>query len=94
MTLPHERRWAITNTRNFLYRLLDPKQTPRVPRSVRREAGRWLKHFPTDADMGDIEAAFGPLVGARPCGCLFGDDGRQTQTCDFHAEEARRRNTA
>lgn len=51
MTLPDERRRAIQATREFLRSLLDPKETPRVPREVRLEARRCLKHYPTAFDM-------------------------------------------
>ena len=46
MTLPEEEARAIAATRTFLYDLLDPKQTPRVPREVRQRARRVLKHYP------------------------------------------------
>ena len=46
MTLPEEEARAIAATRTFLYALLDPKQTPRVPREVRQRARRVLKHYP------------------------------------------------
>lgn len=48
MTLPDERYWAIRNTQQFLLRLLDPKETPRVPRYLRQQAGSLLKHYPND----------------------------------------------
>lgn len=51
MTLPDERTRSVKYTREFLYRLLDPKQTPRVPRSIRREAGMCLRHYPGTYDM-------------------------------------------
>ena len=51
MTLPTERSSAIWNTREFLRSLLDSKQTPKLPKSIRSEAAWCLKHFPTDADM-------------------------------------------
>lgn len=56
MTMPFERTWAVTNTREFLYELLDPKKTPRIPKSVRLRAGRLLKHYPTELDMDDAAA--------------------------------------
>jgi hypothetical protein len=46
MTLPHEEALAIARVRRFLYDLLDPKATPRVPREVRRRAHRLAKHYP------------------------------------------------
>lgn len=51
MTLPHERRWAVNNTKQFLLDLMDPKKTPRVPSAVRKEAYRCLRHYPDDYYM-------------------------------------------
>jgi hypothetical protein len=51
MTLPDERARAISNTREFLYNLMDPKKTPRVPKEVRRRARSCLKHFPSNLDI-------------------------------------------
>lgn len=51
MTLPHERYQSIKNARAFLYTLLDPKKTPRVPKAIRKQAYWVLKHFPSDLDM-------------------------------------------
>ena len=49
--MPIERKWAIDNTKKFLLDLMDPKKTPRVPMSIRREARNCLKHYPTEYDM-------------------------------------------
>jgi hypothetical protein len=49
MTLPDERTRAIVNARNFLYDLIDPKKTPRIPKAVRERARRILKHYPWDS---------------------------------------------
>jgi hypothetical protein len=46
MTLPDERARAVLNTQAFLRRLLDPKLTPRVPKAIREEAYRCLRHYP------------------------------------------------
>lgn len=51
MTLPEERTRAVAETLRFLYALLDPKITPRVPRRVRERARRLIKHYPTALDM-------------------------------------------
>lgn len=51
MTIPIERTWSIRRTRQFLIDLLYPKTTPRVPKSIRREAQRCLRHFPGDFDI-------------------------------------------
>lgn len=51
VTMPNERRYAVNMTRQFLLDLLDPKKTPRVPSSVRKEAGRCLRHYPGEYYM-------------------------------------------
>jgi hypothetical protein len=51
MTLPIERTYAISNAREFLRSLLDPKQTPRVPKKIRSIARSVLKHYPSNFDM-------------------------------------------
>lgn len=51
MTLPFERNHAVSNVRDFLYMLMDSKQTPRVPKHIRTRARQLLKHYPTNYDM-------------------------------------------
>jgi hypothetical protein len=51
MTIPIERSYAIENTREFLRSLLDPKQTPRIPKEIRKQAYWCLRHFPHDFEM-------------------------------------------
>ncbi len=59
MTTSQERCWSVLSTREFLFALLDPKQTPRVPREIRKRASRCLRHYPSDADLRDVPRAFG-----------------------------------
>jgi len=54
MTLPIERTNAVTRTQKFLYDLLDPKKTPRVPLSVRKDARSLLRHYPSEFEMNMI----------------------------------------
>lgn len=54
MTMNYERKNAVVRTEDFLVRLCDPKQTPRVPSSVRQEARRLLKHYPTEYHVDKI----------------------------------------
>ena len=61
MTMNYERRRAVNQTRDFLAGLQDPKKTPRVPKEIRQEASRLLKHFPRDYDM-EIAAEQAPGV--------------------------------
>jgi len=51
MTLPDERYRAIRQTGQFLRDLQDRTIYPRVPRSVRAEAYRLLRHYPGDYDL-------------------------------------------
>lgn len=51
MTMPNERRNAVNYTRQFLVDLMDPKKTPRVPKEIRKEAYRCLKHYPGEYYM-------------------------------------------
>ena len=51
MTLPIERTHAVLRTEQFLKDLLNPRATPRVPREVREQAYRCLKHYPGNYDM-------------------------------------------
>lgn len=59
MTLPFERYRAVKYAREFLLDLLNPKVTPRVPKSVRKEAHRVLRHFPLPFEM-DMAAQQAP----------------------------------
>ena len=51
MTLPYERTRAVLQTEQFLMDLLVPSVTPGVPKLVREEAGRLLRHYPTELEM-------------------------------------------
>jgi hypothetical protein len=54
MTVPVERTNAVIRTEKFLISLLDPKKTPRVPLSVRKDAKSLLRHYPSEFDMNTI----------------------------------------
>ena len=51
MTLPDERYRSIKQTRQFLIDLMDKSKYPRMPRAVRGEAYRLLRHYPSDWDL-------------------------------------------
>ena len=51
MTLPDERYRAIRQTRQFLIDLCDRTVTPKIPRAIRLEAYRMLRHYPSDYDL-------------------------------------------
>jgi hypothetical protein len=49
--MPDERFRAVRFAREFLYDLLDPKKTPRVPKEIRQRALSALRHYPAESDM-------------------------------------------
>ena len=51
MTVPIERTNAVVNTEMFLMQLIDPKQTPRIPKEIRKRASSLLRHYPTKGCM-------------------------------------------
>jgi len=67
MTLNYERNSAVLQTRKFLMRLMNPQETPRVPRAIRAEARQLLKHYPEPHHM---------EVAAKQLPTIFGIDWR------------------
>jgi hypothetical protein len=57
MTLPDERYRALEHTELFLKQLMNPAITPRIPRRIREEAARCLRHFPGHHDLKQLERA-------------------------------------
>jgi hypothetical protein len=55
MTMPDEMFNAIRSARHFMMALMDPKQTPKVPKEIRQRARDRLKHFPSEFDIGQLE---------------------------------------
>lgn len=51
MTMPDERTRAVVHTAEFLRDLTMTSVTPEVPRAVREEARRLLRHYPGRGDM-------------------------------------------
>lgn len=51
MTTPNERTRAVLQTLDFLIDLSNPQRTPGVPRHIREEAHRLLRHYPAESDM-------------------------------------------
>lgn len=54
MTLPYEQYNSICKTRMFLLSLMDPQKTQRIPKEVREEARRLLKHYPNEYETNDL----------------------------------------
>lgn len=48
MTTKNEMVYSLKRTKLFLFKLLDPKETPKVPKHIRKEASSLLKHYPFD----------------------------------------------
>lgn len=64
MTLPFEEKRSINYTRQFLYDLLIPSKTPRVPKEIRDRARSLLRHYPADYRVDQImpEEKFGMFI--------------------------------
>lgn len=54
MTLPDERTRAVNNVRKFLRMMLDPKETPGIPKKYRLMVRSLLKHYPSSFEMNRI----------------------------------------
>lgn len=42
---------ALKRCKEFIYSLLDPKQTPKVPKEIREKARNVVKHYPLVVDV-------------------------------------------
>lgn len=51
MTMPCERTRAVLSAKEFMEELLDPKKTPRIPKSIRQQAYHILRHYPGKFEM-------------------------------------------
>ena len=70
MTLPDERYRAVLAAEQFMKDLMDPRRTPRVPRTVREQARSVLRHYPTRFDL-DSAAQAAPHTFARHMDPLY-----------------------
>ena len=66
MTVPDERYNSLRYAKIFLRSLLDPKQTPRVPKNIRQDARARLKHFPSDCELELLRKKAPKLLGDYP----------------------------
>ena len=55
MSMPDEKRRAILSSKEFLVTLLDPRTTRRVPRSIREQAARCLRHYPAKIEIAQFK---------------------------------------
>jgi hypothetical protein len=58
MTLPNEWFISMRKTRKFLFDLLNPEETPRVPKEIRKMASECLKHFPMEHEIAELEEMY------------------------------------
>jgi len=54
LSSPSQKVGSIIAARDFLRRLTNPKEEPRIPREVRREAQALFRHFPPPAELKPI----------------------------------------
>lgn len=60
MTLPYERTIAVVCTRDFLLKLA-MGEIKRIPKDVREQARRLLRHYPNVFDFNKAAESFEPL---------------------------------
>ena len=77
MTLPNEWFIAMRKNREFLFDLLNPEKTPKVPREVRKRASECLKHFPMTPEIDDLEKMYNNSH--KDKGILIGETNRELQ---------------
>jgi hypothetical protein len=66
MTLPDERYRAIQQTGDWLLQIAaHPKNTPGVPKRIREEARRLLRHYPGEYDLKQLEHAAPNVIQQR-----------------------------
>lgn len=53
MSIRIEQYRALKMTKEFLFEMLDPKNTPRVPADVRRRASLCIRHYPALLENGE-----------------------------------------
>jgi hypothetical protein len=51
MSTLEEEIYALQRCKEFIYSLLDPKQTPKVPKEIRQRARNVVKHYPLVVDV-------------------------------------------
>ena len=66
MTIPYERTRAILETRRFLREIVNPGDTPRVPKRIREMARQLLRHYPGYAEIELSHKALPHLYGPVP----------------------------
>lgn len=59
--------------REFLFELLNPEKTPKVPKEVRKRASECLKHFPMKPEIDEIESIYNDFIKNKKNGDLYGE---------------------
>ena len=77
MTLPNEWFISMKKNRQFLFDLLDPTKTPKVPKEIRKRASECLKHFPMDHEIQDLEVMYDNSH--KDKGIIIGETNRELQ---------------
>ena len=63
MTTPDERLISIIRARDFIRSLTDPRQTPKIPSNIRKEAAYRLRHFPSEFYLEQLRQACPDILG-------------------------------
>lgn len=65
MTMPDEKYRALKKAKEFLLSLMNSKKTPKVPKAIRIEAYRVLKHFPWEHDLEELAKRCPDILGSE-----------------------------
>lgn len=65
MTLPDERYRSLQHAALFLQQLCNPAVTKRIPKEIRQEAARVLRHFPSSWDLQQLERRAPDIIQQR-----------------------------
>ena len=77
MTLPNEWFISMRKTRKFLFDLLDPTKTPKVPKDIRKRAYECSKHFPMEHEIHELEQMYNNSH--KDKGILVGETNKELQ---------------
>jgi hypothetical protein len=49
--IPIEEYYSLKETYSFLYELIDPQKTPRLPKEIRDKARKCIRNYPVERDL-------------------------------------------
>lgn len=71
MTIPSERYRALLQGKELIESLCSSSQTPRVPKHIREQAHRVLRHYPSEWEFQEMADACPDLLDKEPFSTRF-----------------------